>query len=214
MKRKRQKIYTRIDNRMSDKDTRLNIIRAQAGDKQACENVIMANMRLVIYIANKIYREGQDKDDMISDGMIGLMKAIATYNPEMGASIGTYAYRCIQNEMYQQGRNNKKHSKCISMDTKATDDMWGDAKTIGETLCDDGEEIDIDILREEECEELYRQVNALGERHKSVICLRYGLGGSTPLTQAQASKKMGLSQSYVSRLEARALEVLRKNMRN
>ncbi len=183
----------------------------EQGDPQAREELIRHNLRLVAHIAKKYYSSPADQEDLISIGTIGLIKAVNSFDHTKGARFATYGARCIENEILMHFRAEKKTSGTLSLQ-EPVDTADGTSLAIIDTLTDDyhmDEELE---LREEQAA-LHRLVNKLQGRERQVILLRYGLAGQPPMTQSQVAALLGISRSYVSRLEKKSVELLRKDIR-
>ena len=183
----------------------------EQGDPQAREELIRHNLRLVAHIAKKYYSSPADQEDLISIGTIGLIKAVNSFDHTKGARFATYGARCIENEILMHFRAEKKTSGTLSLQ-EPVDTADGTNLTIVDTLTDDyhmDEELE---LREEQAA-LHRLVNKLQGRERQVLILRYGLAGQPPLTQSEVAQILGISRSYVSRLEKKSVELLRKDIR-
>ena len=183
----------------------------EQGDPQAREELIRHNLRLVAHIAKEYYSSPADQEDLISIGTIGLIKAVNSFDHTKGARFATYGARCIENEILMHFRAEKKTSGTLSLQ-EPVDTADGTSLTIIDTLTDDyhmDEELE---LREEQAA-LHRLVNKLQGRERQVILLRYGLAGQPPMTQSQVASLLGISRSYVSRLEKKSVELLRKDIR-
>ena len=181
------------------------------GDKKAREKLINHNMRLVAHVAKK-FNGATEADDLISVGSIGLMKAIDSYRPEKGSSLSTYASRCIENEILMLLRANKKHKVCISIDETIGYDKDGSELTVKDII-PQKEELDPDTIVEkrvllEEIKEVMRF--RLSEREYNVISLRYGLNDGIEHTQQEVANSMNISRSYISRIESKALSILKE----
>ena len=181
------------------------------GDKKAREKLINHNMRLVAHVAKK-YNGAAEADDLISVGSIGLMKAIDSYRLEKGSSLSTYASRCIENEILMLLRANKKHKVCISIDEAIGYDKDGSELTIKDIL-PQKEELDPDTIVEkrvliEEIKDVMRV--RLSEREYNVIVMRYGLDDGIEHTQQEVANSMNISRSYISRIESKALAILKE----
>ncbi len=180
------------------------------GDKNAKNKLINHNLRLVAHITKKYYFNKGDPDDLISIGTIGLIKAINTFNADKGIRLSSYASRCIENEILMHFRNAKKTALDISIDEPIETDKNGNILTLMDTLATDdsvAEKIDTKI----NIQKLHRYIEKkLDPREQKIIHLRYGLNGNLPLPQREVAKKLGISRSYVSRIEKKAIEVLKK----
>lgn len=181
------------------------------GDKEAKEILVRHNLRLVAHIAKKYTNYG-DNDELISIGSIGLIKAIESFKSDKGTQLATYASRCIENEILMTMRSSKKHRSNISLNEPIGVDRDGNELTIMDMLCDSGsviEDVENGILMERV---LKITRASLDEREYDIIKLRYGLGGVGALTQREVAAKFGISRSYVSRIEKRALQKIKEHI--
>ena len=185
------------------------LLKAAAGDREARDALVKHNLRLVAYIAKK-YVNYPDKDELVSVGTVGLIKAINSYTPEKSATLATYASRCIENEILMAMRGYKKRRNDISIYEKVgTDREEGDV-TLADMLSVDEESVWAGAERGFLKELLGKLVSEqLSERERFLIRARFGLDGETQKTQQETAKLMGISRSYVSRIEKAALEKLR-----
>lgn len=195
------------------KEDEENYIAAAAGGEEwAKRSLIEHNLRLVVYIARRFENTGINLEDLISIGTIGLIKAVNTYNPVKNIKLATYASRCIENEilMYLRKINNQKLE--ISLDEPLNTDWDGNELLLSEVL---GTDEDI-VMRpmEEETDKvlLWDALETLEQRERDIIIMRFGLGGGEELTQKEVADRMGISQSYISRLEKRIMLRLKKEM--
>lgn len=179
----------------------------QNGDLDARDKIIRHNLRLVAHIAKKYYALPADQDDLISIGTIGLIKAVNTFDHTRKARFSTYASRCIENEIRMQLRHGRKTAGTVSLQDAIETGKDGSSLTVADVVQDP-------FCMEEELEKgdlsarLRACVGQLNGRERQIILLRYGLTGQPPLTQQEAAKLLGISRSYVSRLETRALAIL------
>ena len=179
------------------------------GDLEARNVLIERNLRLVAHIMKKYYSQASDQEDLISIGTIGLIKGITTFDPSKGARLATYAARCVENEMLMYFRSQKKSSQDVSLSDYIETGTDGAALSLMDVVSEEE-----DLLELVSNRELTRQVcqavdTVLTEQERQVILLRYGLGGMAPSRQREVAKTIGISRSYVSRIEKRALEKLR-----
>lgn len=199
--------------RLSKKEEEELTARSVLGDKNARNKLIEHNLRLVAYIVNKHYGDARDSEDLVSIGTIGLIRAAETFDPTKDISFSTYASTCIQNQIKMHFRKNKHRSSEVYLNDPIDTDKNGNEITMADIFSDDtcvDDEVDLKI----DTQKLYRFVNSvLDEREKEIIVTRYGLtvGGkaSKPLTQREVAVKLGISRSYVSRIEKRAIDKLR-----
>jgi RNA polymerase sporulation-specific sigma factor len=181
----------------------------KAGDEVAKERLINHNLRLVAHIVKK-YSNAGEADDLISVGVIGLIKAINTYREDKGTQLSTYASRCIENEILMLLRINKKHNSVYSLEEKLGHDSEGNKITLLDTIDAD----EIDVLEQVENKVINEQLikkmkKLLSPREFKIICMRYGVFGTPALTQREVAKKLGISRSYISRLENKALLIVK-----
>lgn len=179
-----------------------------AGSAAARQRLIEHNLRLVAHIVKKYYVSGSDQDDLISIGTIGLIKAVDTFDAGKGIRLSSYASKCIENEILMFFRTGKKTAQDVSINEPIDSDKDGNALTLMDTMAVDDTVID-DIDVRMKSEKLYDYLPTLEPRERSVICMRYGLGGRRPLPQREVAARLGISRSYVSRIEKRALSKLR-----
>ena len=194
------------------KEEREAFLQARAGDMKARERLIVHNLRLVSHIVRKYYSAATDQEDLVSLGTIGLIKGVDSFDPVHGTRFATYAAKCIQNEILMHFRSQKKLSAEISVNDTIDIDRDGNPLTYVDVIsCD--EDIPLEIGRKISAEKALRFVDtALDTRERQIIVMRYGLGGSDPLTQKQVAELLKISRSYVSRIEKTALEKLASAM--
>lgn len=180
------------------------------GDSSARNKLIEHNLRLVAHIIKKYYNVSTDQEDLISIGTIGLIKAVSTFDYAKNTRFATYASRCIENEILMHFRSLKKSAGDVYFDEPIDTDKDGNTLTLIDIIAeDDGivDKIDLNI----KSEQLYRFINeCLDERETEIIKRRYGLYGFKPLTQREVAARLGISRSYVSRIEKKALQTLKK----
>lgn len=179
------------------------------GDVNAKNKLIEHNLRLVAHIVKKYYTS-DEQDDLISIGTIGLIKAVNTFKPDKKIRLATYAARCIENEILMHFRNNKKYTQDVYISDPIDTDKNGNTLTLIDVIADDSN-IDDEIDTKIKLQKLRVILNGtLEERELQIINMRYGLGGEREQTQREIAKRLGISRSYVSRIETAALEKLRK----
>ncbi len=184
--------------------------RVKEGDIKARNKLVEHNLRLVAHIIKKYYATQTDHDDLVSIGTIGLIKAINTFDSEKNIKLSSYASRCIENEILMHFRNTKKTSQDISLSEAIDTDKDGNPLTLIDVLSFDID-FDDDLDFKLKSEKLSGYIKSeLNERERKIIVLRYGLMGNEPLTQREVADKLKISRSYVSRIEKKALMLLRK----
>lgn len=197
---------------LSAAEEREYLQRYAQGDLEARDVLIERNLRLVSHIIKKYYTKSCDQDDLISIGTIGLIKGITSFNPEKGARLATYAARCIENEILMYFRSQKKLQGEVSLSDSIETDKEGNTLQLMDVVGVDDTMLD-DIHDRDSALQLRRLIQEnLTTREAEIIRLRYGLGGTIPLTQREIASSFGISRSYVSRIEKRALEKLREEL--
>ncbi len=180
------------------------------GDINARNKLVNHNMRLVAHIIKKYYSTYSDQEDIISIGTIGLIKGINTFDYTKGTRLATYASRCIENEIFMHFRTRKKNANEISMDEPIDTDSEGNPLTFTDIIYADETVFD-DVDLKMNAEKLYKYLENIDDtRKKKILIMRYGLYDTQSLTQREIAKELGISRSYVSRIETKALEELRE----
>ena len=183
-------------------------------EKGAKSQLIEHNLRLVVYIAKKFDNTGVGVEDLISIGTIGLIKSINTFNPEKNIKLATYASRCIENEILMYLRRNNKTKLEVSIDEPLNVDWDGNELLLSDILGTDEDVIYKDIENEVERKLLLKAIDKLSDREKTIIQLRFGLGKGSgkEMTQKEVAEMLGISQSYISRLEKKIMKRLKKEL--
>ena len=182
---------------------------SQQGDLEARNILIQRNLRLVAHIMKKYYANASDQEDLISIGTIGLIKGISTFDPKKANRLATYAARCVENEILMHFRAQRKSGNDVSLSDYIESGADGAALSLMDVVSDDTDLLE-QVCTKESVAALRRAVvECLTDQERQVIELRYGLGGQTPQRQRQVAERTGISRSYVSRIEKRALEKLR-----
>lgn len=185
------------------------ITRLSSGEEGAREELITHNLRLVVYIAKKFDSSGINVEDLISIGTIGLIKAVNTFCPEKGIKLATYASRCIENEILMFLRKTVQQKNEISIDEPLNVDYDGNELLIADILGSDSDTVNVRLEKESEESQLMEAVSRLSERELSIMELRFGLRGKKAHTQKEVADILGISQSYISRLEKKIIKRLR-----
>ncbi len=183
-----------------------------SGDTTQREKLIVHNLRLVVYISRKFENTGVGIEDLVSIGTIGLIKAVNTFCPEKNIKLATYASRCIENEILMYLRKNTQQKNELSIDEPLNIDWDGNELLLSDVLGSEPDEVNRGIELEDEKNQLLRTVSQLSEREKLIMTMRFGLGGTREYTQKQVADLLGISQSYISRLEKRIIEKLKREI--
>ena len=197
---------------LSAKEEQYYLQRSAQGDLEARNILVERNLRLVAHILKKYYASASDQDDLISIGTIGLIKAISTFDASKGARLATYAGRCIQNEILMYFRAQRKSISDVSMSELIETGKDGGSLSLMDVLCTDEDMFEQAHIRSEtkRLGALFEKV--LTDREAQILTWRYGLNGCAPLPQREVAEKLGISRSYVSRIEKKALEKLKDAM--
>lgn len=197
---------------LTEKEEKEYFLKYKNGDKEAKDKLINHNLRLVAHIVKK-YAGTSEADDLISVGTIGLIKAINTFEYGKGTQLSTYAARCIENEILMLLRVSKKHKNVMSLDESLGQDKDGNDIELADIIPADEEE----VLSQVENNIITAKINKLideklSQREAEIIKMRYGIGGKPALTQREVATKLGISRSYISRLETKAIEIIKKEV--
>ncbi len=186
------------------------IRRMLAGDEEARNMLIERNLRLVMHIIKKYYTTSTDAEDLVSIGTIGLIKGVSSFRPDKGVRLSTYASRCIENEILMYFRGQRKSAGDVSLSGVLEGDGDDDGPSLLDTIADDTDLME-DLARKESVYRVRSAVDrALNGRESQVIRLRYGLDGKTPMPQREVASILGISRSYISRIEKKAMQKLRE----
>ena len=197
---------------LTAEEERLYLQRSAEGDLEARNILIERNLRLVAHIMKKYYAQVSDQEDLISIGTIGLIKAVSTFDTSKGARLATYAARCVENEILMYFRSQRKSAQDVSLSDYIETGSDGAALSLMDVISEED-----DLLEQVTTREAVRQLrqvmeDKLTEQERQVIVLRYGLDGEKPKRQREVAKVCGISRSYISRIEKRALEKLRAGL--
>lgn len=197
---------------LTAEEERLYLQRSAEGDLEARNILIERNLRLVAHIMKKYYAQVSDQEDLISIGTIGLIKAVSTFDTSKGARLATYAARCVENEILMYFRSQRKSAQDVSLSDYIETGSDGAALSLMDVISEED-----DLLEQVTTREAIRQLRqvmetSLTEQERQVIALRYGLDGEKPKRQREVAQVCGISRSYISRIEKRALEKLRAGL--
>lgn len=184
------------------------LVRAKTGDENAKNKLIEHNLRLVVFLAKKYESTGYDIEDLVSIGSIGLIKGINTYKIDKNIKLATYASRCISNEILMYIRKNKKSKQEVSLDDTLNYDAEGNELKLSDVLGTENDLVDKEFERKVNKEFLNREIENLSQRDKQIMTLRYGLNNTREYTQKEVAVMLGISQSYISRIEKKVINNL------
>ncbi|MCI8268525.1 MAG: RNA polymerase sporulation sigma factor SigK [Lachnospiraceae bacterium] len=198
---------------LSPAEEKIWLERCREGDREARNILIERNMRLVAHVAKKYQNTDYDMEDLLSVGTIGLIKAVNSFHIDRGSRLATYAAKCIENEILMLLRASKKYTKEVSLYEPIGVDKDGEAVSLVDVIEMENKEVLEDLILDQDIQELYEVYEScLKEQEKEVIGMRYGLFGKQPRTQREIAAALGISRSYVSRIEKKAVEKLRVGM--
>ena len=196
-----------------EKETLVRLIDGEEAEREEAKSLlIQRNLRLVVYIARKFDNTGIDSDDLISIGTIGLIKAINSFNVEKNIKLATYASRCIENEILMYLRRSARLKSEVSFDEPLNTDFEGNELLLSDVLGTSADSVYGDVEANAEKEQLKEALKKLNERERKIMFLRFGLGGNEEMTQKDVADLLGISQSYISRLEKKIILRLRKEI--
>ena len=188
------------------------IERIKNGDESGKDELIVHNLRLVVYIAKRFESAGANLEDLISIGTIGLIKATNTFKPDKNIKLATYASRCIENEILMFLRKSSQLKNEVSIDEPLNPDWDGNELLLCDVLGSEPDIVNRDIETEHEHNQLLKSVSKLNDREKIIMEMRFGLNGRKEKTQREVADKLGISQSYISRLEKKTIKKLKKDL--
>ena len=199
---------------LSQEEEKIYVKKMQEGDIDAKNILIEHNLRLVAHVCKKYNNTNIDQDDLISIGSIGLIKGINSYNPEKAIKLSTYISKCIDNEILMYLRSNKKTNSEVYLEDPIGKDKDDNTVRLGEVLENNDKPIEEEVDLKMKISKLYEKIKkVLKNRERTIIELRFGLNGKEPKTQKEIAKDMGISRSYVSRIETKAIGKLAKEIR-
>ncbi len=197
---------------LTPEEERNYLARAAKGDLEARNILVERNLRLVAHVMKKYYAQTADQEDLISIGTIGLIKGVTTFDASKGARLATYAARCVENEILMYFRSQRKSAQDVSLSDYIETGAEGAPLELMDVLSEDCDLLE-EVSGRETVARLRRAVErCLSEQERQVVVLRYGLGGEAPLRQRQVAERLGISRSYISRIEKRALGKLRAEL--
>lgn len=197
---------------LTSEEERAVLTRLEEGDESARDTLITRNLRLVVYIARKFESSGVGLEDLISIGTIGLIKAVRTFCPGRNIKLATYSSRCIENEILMYLRKNAQKRSEISLDEPLNVDWDGNELLLSDVLGSDADVVHRELESEAERQQLLCCVGRLPPREQQIMRLRFGIGGEQEHTQKEVADRLGISQSYISRLEKRIIRHLREEL--
>ncbi len=197
---------------LKGEDERRMLVRLSQGDERAKNALIEHNLRLVVYIARRFENTGVNIEDLISIGTIGLIKAVGTYNLDKNIKLATYASRCIENEILMHLRKISGQKSEVSFDEPLNTDWDGNELLLSDILGTDADVVMQPLEADEDRRLLWRAVDRLSDRERTIITLRFGLNGQPEQTQKEVADRLGISQSYISRLEKRIIAHLKREL--
>ena len=186
------------------------LVLAKSGDKYAKDKLIEHNLRLVVFLAKKYETTGYDIEDLVSIGSIGLIKGINTYKIDKNIKLATYASRCISNEILMHIRKNKKSKNDVSLDDTLNFDAEGNELKLSDVVGTEEDIVDRQFQDKMNREFLANEINNLSKRDKEIMMLRYGLNNTKEYTQKEVANMLGISQSYISRIEKKVINEISK----
>jgi len=188
------------------------LARMKEGDETARQELIERNMRLIVHIARKYKVPGCTFDDLISIGAIGLIKAVRSYDPAAGTSLSTYAARCIENEILMSLRHSRKQQNDVSLDEPLGTDSDGNSVSFSDLLGTPPDLVEDEVRRRVTLDMVKKVLPTLPERERMVLMMRYGIGDGVVHPQHEIADQLGISRSYVSRVEKHAIELIRDKL--
>lgn len=188
------------------------LLKLEQGDKDAREEIIVHNLRLVVYIAKKFENTGIPIEDLISIGTLGLIKAVNTFRLAKNIKLATYASRCIENEILMYLRKTNSMKAEVSYFEPLNIDWDGNELLLSDVLGSEPDDVYRDLEDEDERSRLYRAVASLNKRERQIMTMRFGIGGGREYTQKEVADELGISQSYISRLEKRIIEKIKREV--
>lgn len=213
-KKKEQCFYINSTNilppPLDEVEERNCLIASNNGDLEARNKLITHNLRLVVYIAKKFESTKINIEDLISIGSMGLIKGVQTFKMEKNIKLATYASRCIENEILMHLRKTQKSRQDVSLDEVLNIDSEGNEMVLADILCSNEDQALDEMTKEEEEKKLFLAIESLSKKEREIISMRYGLFGKDEMTQKEVADYLGISQSYISRLEKKIIDKIRR----
>ena len=203
-----------LPNPMTPLEEKECVQRMLAGSEEAKAELIEKNLRLVVYIAKKFENTGVELEDLISVGSIGLIKAVNTFNNAKQIKLATYASRCIENEILMHLRKTNKQKNETSLDSPLSFDAEGNELLLSDVIGIDADEVFKGIEAEADKGLIYKALEKLNKREQEIVAMRFGLNGMEEQTQKQVADSLNISQSYISRIEKKILNKMKKEISN
>lgn len=194
---------------LEEEEERDLLLLSSEGNIEARNTLIVHNLRLVVYIAKKFESTKINIEDLISIGSMGLIKGVQTFKMEKNIKLATYASRCIENEILMHLRKTHRIRQEVSLDEVLTIDSEGNEMVLADILCSEEDEALVSMTKDEDKKDLYLALEKLNKREQEIVVLRFGLYGNEALTQKEVADLLGISQSYISRLEKRIFDKMR-----
>lgn len=187
-------------------------LKSSLGDKTSRDKLIEHNLRLVVFLAKKYENTGYDIEDLVSIGSIGLIKGINTYKADKNIKLATYVSRCISNEILMFLRKNKKKKVEVSLEETLNYDAEGNTLALEDVLGTDEDIVAESVSKKQETKYLINELNTLNDREKLIMTLRYGLNNTEEYTQKEVANMLGISQSYISRIEKKVIKRIKETI--
>ena len=194
---------------LSEEDEEKYLLESKEGNIESRNKLITHNLRLVVYIAKKFESTKINIEELISIGSMGLIKAVQTFKMEKNIKLATYASRCIENEILMHLRKTQKSRQDVSLDEVLNIDSEGNEMVLADILCSNDDQALDEMTKAEDERKLFLAIDSLNKKEKEIISMRYGLFGMEEMTQKEVADYMGISQSYISRLEKRIIDKIR-----
>ena len=197
---------------LTSDEEKMVLERFKKGDESARKELIERNLRLVVYIAKKFDGSVPDNSELVSIGAMGLIKAVNNFDPDKNIKLATFASRCIENEILMYLRKVVRRKREVSLDEPINTDFEGNELLLGDVLGTDPDAVSIEAEKKSEIEYLYISLQKLNSRERLILSIRYGLDGKEEKTQKEIADMLGISQSYISRLEKKVLLKLKREL--